>query len=320
MDAQKIIFAGTPEFACTALKALVAAKFNVCAVYTQPDKPAGRGRQLRNSPVKSFAIEQGLPVYQPAALRDPAVQKTLSDLKPDLMIVAAYGLLLPPAVLTIPPLGCINIHASLLPKWRGAAPIQRAIMAGDTTTGITLMQMDVGLDTGAILLQAPCEIHAEETSAALFERLAVLGADTLLKGLDALQKNTLRPKLQDETFASYAAKISKSEGLINWENSAAQLDRIIRAFNPWPVAYSYLEGDLIRIWRAKALSASSASIDRDAPGAIVAISQDAIQVATGEGGLMLYELQMAGGKRLSVAEILHAKPEKFAVGKRVEGC
>lgn len=255
----RIVFAGTPEFAKTALARLVEEHFNLVAVYTAPDRPAGRGRQLHMSAVKTFALSHTIPIYQPTTLRDPIEQQKLSDLKPDIMVVAAYGLLLPKPVLSIPKYGCINIHASLLPRWRGAAPIQRAIMAGDKITGITIMQMDEGLDTGDILLQTPYEIDNDETSETLFHRLAQIGAQSLVDALKSIEKNTTHPTPQEPELACYATKMTKAEALIDWQNTAIQLDRNIRAFNPWPVAYSYLENELIRIWKAIPVGLQDAS-------------------------------------------------------------
>lgn len=308
-----IIFAGTPEFAKTALWQLMEENFTILAVYTAPDKPKGRGQHLQPSPVKAFALEQHIPVYQPTTLKDPTAEQTLRELKPDIMVVAAYGLLLPKAVLSIPVFGCINIHASLLPRWRGAAPIQRAIMAGDSLTGITIMQMDEGLDTGDILLQTTCKIAPDETSETLFKRLAQMGATTLTAALSAIVKGNLTHIPQNADLACYATKINKAEALIDWENSAVQLDRNIRAFNPWPVAYSYLDNELVRIWQAAVLTSSS---ENALPGTIISTPADAIHVATGAGVLAISELQFSGGKRLPVKAILHAKPEKFSVGKR----
>lgn len=308
----RLIFAGTPEFAKIALAALIKANETVLAVYTAPDRPAGRGQKLQMSAVKSFALSHELPVYQPTTLRDPNVQQTMADLKPDLMIVAAYGFILPPAMLTLPRFGCINIHASLLPKWRGAAPIQHALLAGDTHTGITIMQMDAGLDTGALLLQKTYAIAPDETSATLFDRLATLGAATLLETL--AQFNTLRPIAQPEEQACYAPKIAKIDALVNWQNSAWELDCKIRAFNPWPVAYTHLGDELVRIWQAKPVSMSSTHAE---PGTIIALTDQAICVATADGVLALHELQFAGGKRLPVSIILQTKAEKFALGTRL---
>lgn len=311
----KIIFAGTPEFAKTALVKLLESKCNLVAVYTQPDRPAGRGQHLQSSPVKAFAMQHAIPVYQPASLRDLDAQKILAELKPDLLVVAAYGLILPQAVLSIPTFGCINIHASLLPRWRGAAPVQRAIMAGDKQTGITIMQMDEGLDTGEMLLQVPCEITQKETSESLLLRLADMGAKGMIEAIAQIEKNTLNPLKQDSEEATYAVKISKSEALVDWKASAIQLDRCIRAFNPWPVAYSYLDGERVRIWRAKPIMEDSHSAQ---PGTIVSITENSIQVATGEGRLALEILQFPGGKPMDVKTLLRAKAQKITQVGRFE--
>lgn len=310
----KIIFAGTPEFAKTALACLIEEHFNVIGVYTAPDKPAGRGQQLQISAVKAFALSNNIPIYQPTTLRDPVEQEKLRELNPDIMVVAAYGLLLPKPILSIPKYGCINIHASLLPRWRGAAPIQRAIMAGDKITGITIMQMDEGLDTGDILLQIPYEIDTHETSETLFNRLAQIGAQSLIDALHAIEKNDIHPSPQKSELACYATKITKKDALIHWEDSAAQLDRNIRAFNPWPVAYSYFDNELIRIWQAESLAESESTTI--SAGTIIRTTPDAIHVATDEGTLAIYELQFAGGKRLKTGVILSTRPEKFVVKKR----
>lgn len=310
----KIIFAGTPEFAKTTLAHLIESKYDVIAVYTQPDRPAGRGRQLQVSSVKAFAQQHHIPVYQPLTLRDSNAQETLAALKPDLMVVAAYGLLLPKDVLNIPTFGCINIHASLLPRWRGAAPIQHAIMAGDVRTGITIMQMDEGLDTGDSLLQIPCEIHANETSATLLTRLSEIGSAAVIQVIEDIKANRLQPVKQDVNLMTHAVKIHKSQALINWELSAAQLDRNIRAFNPWPIAHSHLDGELVRIWQAKPIVQPTTAL----PGTIVETTIDVVSVATGSGLLALERVQFAGGKPLDVKDVLHAKADKFKVGKRFE--
>jgi methionyl-tRNA formyltransferase len=311
----RIIFAGTPEFAKTALVKLCEAKCNIVAVYTQPDRPAGRGQHLQSSPVKTFAVQHAIPVYQPASLRDPEAQKTLTELKPDLMIVAAYGLILPQVVLSLPTFGCINIHASLLPRWRGAAPIQRAIMAGDTQTGITIMQMDAGLDTGDMLLQMPCEITPEESSGTLLPRLADMGAKGIMEIIAQIEKKALHPLKQDSDKATYAAKISKSEAFINWKESAVHLDRCIRAFNPWPVVYSYLGGERVRIWRAKPILESSSTAE---PGSIISITENSIHVATGEGRLALEVLQFPGGKPIDIKTLLSTQSQKIIQVERFE--
>jgi methionyl-tRNA formyltransferase len=298
-----IVYAGTPEFAATALAALLKSEHRISAVYTQPDRPAGRGRKLKASPVKELALEHGIEVRQPESLKDSETQQALAALEPDVMIVAAYGLLLPAEVLAIPRLGCLNIHASLLPRWRGAAPIQRAILSGDAETGVTIMQMDVGLDTGDMLYKLATPITAEDNAQSLHDRLAELGAQAIVEALDAIQAGTLTPEPQDENLANYAKKLNKGEAAIDWQQSAAQIARQVAAFNPWPVAQSQLEEKVLRIWEAEALPVSSAT----PPGTVIAEGKQGIDVACGEGTLRLKRLQLPGGKPLSAAEFLNAR-------------
>ncbi len=296
----RIVFAGTPDFAVPSLEALRAAGYHLCAVYTQPDRPAGRGRQLRAGPVKQQA--QGLPLRQPISWRDPAVQRELAALAPELMVVVAYGLLLPPAVLQIPRLGCVNVHASLLPRWRGAAPIQRALLAGDRETGVTLMQIDAGLDTGAVLGAAVCPIKADMTGGELHDRLAALGAQTLLRLLPALAAGKLTAQPQDEAQATYAAKLDKAEAALDWTQPALLLERRVLAFNPWPVAHTWLDGQALRIWRARALCEPSAA----PPGSVLRQERTGIDVATGAGVLRMTELQWPGRRSLPAADFSNA--------------
>lgn len=306
----KIIFAGTPVFSVHTLAALINSPHEVIAVYTQPDRPAGRGRQLTASPVKQLAEKNNIPVFQPQTLRDTSEQQKLIDLKADVIIVVAYGLILPKIILTAPRLGCINVHASLLPRWRGAAPIQRAILSGDQETGVTIMQMDEGLDTGAMLKKVICPIKNDDTSATLHQTLAELGAEALLKTLADLDKMT--PETQNHTDATYAHKITKEEAEINWEHQAKQISQQIRAFNPWPIAFFKIGEESVRVWQASVIEKNAG-----VPGEIMAIGKDGIEVATGENVLRLEKLQFPGGRILSVADILNAKTG-FVVGKQIK--
>ncbi|HEV2524302.1 MAG TPA: methionyl-tRNA formyltransferase, partial [Gammaproteobacteria bacterium] len=295
--------------AVQSLEALLHSTHSVIAVFTQPDRPAGRGQTLHSSPVKELAQSHHIPVYQPLRLKNPEEHAKLLALQPDLLIVVAYGLLLPKAVLDIPKFGCINIHASLLPRWRGAAPIQHAILAGDTVTGICTMQMDEGLDTGDVLLRVSCAIAPQETSKTLHDKLATLGAAALLETLEKLEKNVLVPEKQDPT-TTVAKKISKGDAKIDWQESADVIDRKIRAFNPWPVAFAELSGQTIRVWSAKPNLTATVN-NKIKPGTIIEIHKDSMDVATGDGVLTLLEMQLPGGKCLPVAEILHAKGALF---------
>jgi methionyl-tRNA formyltransferase len=286
----RLIFAGTPEFAATALKSLIRAGHEINLVLTQPDRPAGRGMKLKASPVKELALSHGLPVAQPLSLKDPVIQAQLRALAPEAMVVAAYGLILPPAVLEIPVRGCLNIHASLLPRWRGAAPIQRAILADDAETGITIMQMDAGLDTGPMLLTRKCPITPEDTGQSLHDRLAALGGEAIVDAL--AQLDTLRSTTQDDAQASYAPKLSKDEAQLDWDRGAAELARAVRAYNPFPVAFTLLDGETLRIW------AAHGGEGRGVPGTVLSMDKAGIRVACGDGALLITELQRAGGRRL----------------------
>jgi len=303
-DRLRIVFAGTPEFAVPALDALHGAGHAIQAVYTQPDRPAGRGQTLTSSPVKRRAVELGLPVEQPATLHGAAAAADLVAYQPDLLVVVAYGLLLPPAILGVPRLGCWNIHASLLPRWRGAAPIQRAILAGDAMTGITIMQMDRGLDTGPMLLVRPTPIDARECSGQLHDRLAKLGAGAIVAAVERWQAGRLVAVGQPTEAATYAAKIRKQEAVIDWQQTAAQIDRQVRAFNPWPVAETRWQGQQLRIWEAENVAAGSGA----EPGRVLEADGGMLLVATGEGALALHRVQMAGRRAVTAAEFLNAHP------------
>lgn len=308
----KIIFAGTPEFALPMLEALFESPHEIVMVLTQPDRPAGRGLKLHASPIKQFALDQHLPVFQPNTLRDEAVQQQLAELNADVMIVVAYGLILPKAILTLPRLGCINVHASLLPRWRGAAPIQHAILAGDTESGISIMQMDEGLDTGPVYERRSCEITAHENASQLHDKLAQMGAESLRNTLDKLQHGNAHTIAQNNDYATYAAKITKNDAAIQWQHTAVEIDRVIRAFNPWPVAFSTLNDQHIRIWQATPLTTSTPAL----PGTLIQNNLHEIIVATGQGDLRLDNLQLPGGKTLAAKELLNAHAALFAPGQQ----
>ena len=295
----RLIFAGTPEFAAHALRAIIAAGHDVVLVLTQPDRPAGRGMTLHASPVKELAQASGIEVFQPTTLRDAAAQERVQAVAADAMIVAAYGLILPQVVLDMPRFGCINIHASLLPRWRGAAPIQRSILAGDAETGVCIMQMEAGLDTGPVLHSGNLPIESDDTAATLHDKLADLGARLVV---EALKRLPLTPCPQPESGVTYAAKIEKAEAALDWRLPAAQLSRQIRAFNPFPGALACLEASNIKIWQAHVESASGE------PGTLLAADKHGVVVACGEGSLRLTELQKAGGKRLPAAQFLAGTP------------
>jgi len=294
----RLIFAGTPEFAATALHTLLAAKYDIVLVLTQPDRPAGRGMQLKPSAVKTLALAHGLPVTQPPTLKDPVEQTRLRTVGADAMVVAAYGLILPQAVLEIPGLGCFNIHASLLPRWRGAAPIQRALLAGDRDTGITIMQMDAGLDTGAMLLEKRIPIIADDTAQTLHDKLARLGAESIVEALDLLQQGRLAPAAQDDAHATYAAKLSKDEARVSWDRPAVEIARAVRAYNPYPAAFTLLRGEALKLWAADTVAGNGA------PGTVLAADKSGIVVACGADALQITELQRASGKRLTAAQFL----------------
>ncbi|NQX87199.1 MAG: methionyl-tRNA formyltransferase [Halioglobus sp.] len=309
----RLIFAGTPAFAAQHLTALIDSPHRLVGVYTQPDRRAGRGRQHQASPVKQMAENAGLPVYQPTTLKDAAAQKTLTDLHADLMIVVAYGLILPQAALDAPAQGCLNVHASLLPRWRGAAPIQRAIEAGDASSGVTIMRMDAGLDTGAMLATAACPIGATTNTAELQDAMAQIGAPLLLSVLDDIEAALHNALAQDDAKASYANKISKAEAEIDWTQAASTLDRKIRAFNPAPVCFTYMGDRRVRVWQAKPLSGGDSHV---AAGTIIRAHPEGIVVRCGEGELALKALQLEGGKVVSARQLLGTPQSPFTPGGR----
>jgi methionyl-tRNA formyltransferase len=304
----KIIFAGTPEFARCALRALVDAGHELCAVLTQPDRPAGRKMQPQPSPVKTLALELGLPVLQPQTLKDPAAQQALRAMGADVMVVAAYGLILPQAVLDIPRLGAINIHASLLPRWRGAAPIQRALLAGDDETGVTIMRMEAGLDTGPMLLREALAIGPEDDTGTLHDRLADMGARMIVEVIQRLSTGPLEERPQPVEGVTYAHKIDKAESRIRWDRPAAELARAIRAYRPTPGVVARIRDAEIKLWRARVVPAGEWPSPAPQPGAVLSVSPEAVRVACGEGALDLLELQRPGGKRLLAAEFLRGFP------------
>lgn len=308
-QALRLVFAGTPEFAAEHLKALLDTPHQIVAVYTQPDRPAGRGQKLMPSPVKQLALQHGLPVLQPPTLRDPAAQEELRALAPDLMVVVAYGLILPQVVLDIPRLGCINSHASLLPRWRGAAPIQRAVQAGDAESGVTVMQMEAGLDTGPMLLKVTTPITAGDTGGSLHDRLAQLGPQAVVQAIAGLAAGTLQGEVQDDALATYAHKLNKDEARINWSRPADELERLVRAFNPWPICHSTLDGQPLKVLAAEPAEG------RGQPGQILDASKDGLTVACGEGALRLTRLQLPGGKPLAFADLYNSRREQFAPGQ-----
>ncbi|UVL61707.1 methionyl-tRNA formyltransferase [Pseudomonas sp. B21-032] len=304
----RIVFAGTPEFAAEHLKALIASPYEVVAVYTQPDRPAGRGQKLMPSAVKQLAVDNAIAVLQPATLRNAEAQAELAALKPDLMVVVAYGLILPQAVLDIPRLGCINSHASLLPRWRGAAPIQRAVEAGDSESGVTVMRMEAGLDTGPMLLKVSTPISTSDTGGSLHDRLAEMGPPAVLEAVAGLAAGTLQGEVQDDSLATYAHKLNKDEARLDWSRPAVELERLIRAFNPWPICHSTLNGEALKVLGAN-LSTGSGN-----PGEILSASKDGLIVACGEQALCLTHLQLPGGKALNFSDLFNSRREKFTTG------
>ena len=306
----RIVFAGTPEFAAEHLKALLNTPYEIVAVYTQPDRPAGRGQKLMPSPVKQLALEHNIPVMQPPTLRAPEAQAELAALKPDLMVVVAYGLILPQVVLDIPRLGCINSHASLLPRWRGAAPIQRAIEAGDGESGVTVMRMEAGLDTGPMLLKVKTPITSEDTGGSLHDRLAELGPPAVIEAIAGLAAGTLQGEVQDDSLATYAHKLNKDEARIDWNRPASELERQIRAFNPWPICHTTLKGEAMKVLAAEIPYVKHVNT----PGEVIGATKNGLIVSCGRGALSLTRLQLPGGKALNFSDFFNSRREKFAIG------
>jgi methionyl-tRNA formyltransferase len=305
-----LIFAGTPKFALPALEALLASKHKVIAVYTQPDRPQGRGLKITPSPIKQLAVTYGLPLYQPKTLRDPSALQQLQTLKPDIFIDVAYGLFIPEEMLNTPRYGCINLHPSLLPRWRGASPIQAAILAGDKITGASIIKLSQELDAGDILKQREEPIEDQDTTATLSNNLAILGAELLLETLDEIAAGAVKSVPQDNSFSTYAHKINKEDAKINWHLSALELERQIRAFNPWPIAYTTIGDETVRIWEAQILP-HIAGI----PGTIINVAKIGIDVATKDGILRLTKLQLPGKKVLPISEILNSQQKLFVTKK-----
>lgn len=307
----KIIFAGTPHFAALVLEALLHSPHEVMAVWAQPDRPSGRGLKKRIGPVKNLATFYKLPLYQPSSLKEAETQKELTQFGAAAMVVAAYGLILPPAILHLFPYGCINVHPSLLPRFRGAAPIQRALFSGHSLTGVTIMQMEAGLDTGPILLQKEYVVKPDETSQTLQDTLAVLGGEILIKTLTLLEQKKITAKPQDEALATYASKITKGEALLDWTLSAKALEQQVRAFNPWPIAYCVWNGEHLRIWEAKALDKNHTA----SPQTLLNASQNGIDIATSRGILRLLRVQLPGGKVLSIKDFYNAQQAKLLINQ-----
>ncbi|MCX4189796.1 methionyl-tRNA formyltransferase [Methylophaga sp. OBS3] len=307
----RIIFAGTPDFAATCLAALLTSQHEIVAVYSQPDRPAGRGRKLTASPVKQLALEHNIPIEQPLNFKDPADRQRLLDYQADVMVVVAYGLILPQAVLDTPKYGCLNIHASLLPRWRGAAPIQRSILAGDQETGVCIMQMAAGLDTGPVLSRSIVPIDTTDTAQSLHDKLAESGAKTLLTTLDDLLALQPKAEPQDDNQSCYAEKLQKAEAIIDWQQTAEEIDRRVRAFNPWPVTQTLWRGETLRIWTATLVDEQS----KGEAGEIVKVDRDGLLVATGQGTLKITQLQLPGKRSMSVTDLLNS--QSIEVGEKL---
>ena len=317
-----IVFAGTPDFAASVMTAILNSPHNIVACYTQPDRPAGRGRKLTASPVKALAQEHGISVYQPLNFKQDEDLKQLQALNADLMIVVAYGIILPKSVLETPRLGCINVHASLLPRWRGAAPIQRAIAEGDKETGVTIMQMDEGLDTGAMISKVITDISLSDTGGSLHDRLAVLGAEACVSSLNTLSTGGTNAEPQDNNLANYAHKLTKEEGRIQWDLPNQQVHNLIRAFNPWPVSHTEMDGKKVRLFDVALVNAEITDTKdvnnnpQHAPGTILEANKQGLTVATGSGAIRITRMQLSGAKQLPVTDILNSRKEQFSVGKQ----
>ena len=307
-----IIFAGTPEFAAKHLEYLITNNYNIVACYTQPDRPAGRGKKLQPSAVKQVALENNIPVCQPQSLKTDEALAELASWNADLMIVVAYGLLLPKAALDTPTHGCINVHGSLLPKWRGAAPIQRAVLTGDSETGVTIMQMDVGLDTGDMLLIEKCEITEQDTSGSIYEKLQLIGPKALTSTVDKIAAGDIKPIKQDNALATYAHKLTKQEALINWTLSAIEVERHIRGYQPWPVAYTNLGGNTVKVLQAQVVE-----VDNKPAGEIINADKTGITVATSDGAIKITQLQPQGKKPMSVTDFINGRADWVKPGKNL---
>jgi methionyl-tRNA formyltransferase len=310
MSGLNIVFAGTPEFGVPCLDALNHSTHHLTAVYTQPDRPAGRGRKVQTSAVKEWALAHNIPVYQPLNFKTPESIEALAHLKPDVLIVIAYGLILPPAVLEIPRLGCINVHASLLPRWRGASPIQHAILSGDAQSGVTIMQMDAGMDTGGMLCTVECPIGHLDTAGTLHDHLAEISAKPLLATIEALIDKQARPEVQNNELATYAGKINKEDARIDWQSFAVDIDRKIRAFNPWPIAYTALGEEVLRIHQAQVIEVDGSQT----PGTIISIDKHGMCIATGSKALLVKKIQFPGGKVISIADWLNSGKTQLHTG------
>ncbi|MDP0561914.1 MAG: methionyl-tRNA formyltransferase [Candidatus Endonucleobacter sp. (ex Gigantidas childressi)] len=308
----RIIFAGTPDFASAHMQAILDSNHRLIAVYSQPDRPAGRGRKLKASSVKTLALQHNIPVYQPISLREEDKQEVLAALNPDLMVVVAYGLILPQVILDTPQFGCVNVHGSILPRWRGAAPIQRAIAASDKESGVTIMQMDAGLDTGDILIKAYCPIYTNDTSADLHDRLIEVGKPALIAALDAIAEGRIQAKKQDNKLACYAHKLSKAEARLDWQKTAAELEREVLAFNPWPVATIAIEDLVIKVWQATAAEYNSNA----APGTLIKADKDGLDIACSDGVLRITQVQPPSARAMPVQDLLNSRKTFFIVGNQ----